>query len=89
MIESNFKDVPNTHNDVVDITVDGKTIRVSNSQIVDQAVKFLCKCRPEVRATVISELANPNQWAVRSVLQHALPCHHACASFVPLVAEQS
>ena len=88
MKESIFQEVPNTHRDQVDITVDGKTIRVRNAEIVDQAVKFLCKCPPEWRTEVIAELANPNQWAVQSVPQLTSPCHHGCAAFAPLHAER-
>jgi len=89
MNEPKFQDVPNTCSDLVDITVDGETIRVRNSHIVDQAVEFLCKCTPDVRQKIISELANPNQRAVLSALQPVSPCCRVCASFVPLPAGQN
>ena len=84
-----FKAVPDTHNDLVDLVNGETTIQVKNWTVVDQAVKFLCKCRPEVREKIINELANPNQWAVQLNQQPVLSCHHACASFRPLVLERN
>ena len=84
-----FKAVPDTHGDIVDLVDGDTTIRVKNWMVVDQAVKFLCKCRPEVRAKIITELANPNQWAVPLIQIHDLSCPCVAVSTAPLADERN
>ena len=88
MNKPTFKNVPGTHKDEVDITLNDTTIRIRNWAIVEHAVSFLCECGPEARAEIIKELANPNQWAVPLIQQPIPPCPYAPCLSSLAVAEQ-